>query len=294
MARPRRAKKLGVDSVTARRVYSEYAESAMSVPITEVLRVFEAIAPLALQEDWDNAGLLLAPVENAEIKRILLTIDLTEAVLAEALKAQAGLVVAYHPPIFKGPKRLTRHTADERILIDALRANLFVYSPHTALDAAPGGINEWMGGLLGPGRGRPIVPLPSNELTGAGRVVELDVPVSLTDAVRRLKSGLGLTHLRVAASHQHQTGQPIRTMAVCAGAGGSVFERLARADLFLTGEMRHHDILARVANGHSVVVTDHTNTERGYLPTFAAQIRERMPSVEVIVSERDRDPLRVE
>lgn len=266
----------------------------MSQTLAQVLSVFEEIAPLSLAEDWDNVGLLLAPLETAEIQRILLTIDLTEGVLGEALAAGAELVFAYHPPIFKGPKRLTRRSASERILVDALRAGIFVYCPHTALDAAPQGINSWLGGLLGPGRGRPIVPHPQAEGLGSGQVVELDAPLSLADALPLLKAGLQLSHLRVAASHQHQKGDLIRTYAVCAGAGGSVFERLPRADLLLTGEMRHHDILARVSDGQCVVVTDHTNTERGYLPRLAAEISRRLPELDVQISKLDRDPLRIE
>lgn len=263
----------------------------MTRRIEEIVQVLEAIAPLGLAEDWDNVGMLLAPRESAEISAALLTIDLTETVLAEARAAGVELVVAYHPAIFKGPRRLTRRTASERILIDALRAGLFVYSPHTALDAAPGGINEWLGSLLGSGVGRPIIAHPRNDGMGAGRFVELDVPVSLTDAIARIKSGLGLSYLRVAASHQHQTGETIRTFAVCAGAGGSVFERLSRADLLLTGELRHHDILARVSDGMSVVVTDHTNTERGYLPVLKAQLEQRLAGLEVRIAKADRDPL---
>jgi dinuclear metal center YbgI/SA1388 family protein len=290
-ARDKRAKKLRVDSVTASRVYSEYAPLAMTRRISDLLPIFEAIAPLGLAEDWDNVGLLLAPRENAEISGVLLTIDLTEAVLREARAEAVELVLAYHPPIFKGPKRLTRRTASERILIDVLTAGLFVYSPHTALDAAPGGINEWLGGLLGAGVGHPIVADPRLAGIGAGRFVELDMPLALTDAIQRIKAGLGLSQLRVAASNRHRAGEPIRTFAVCAGAGGSVFERLAHADLLLTGEMRHHDILARVSDGMSVVVTDHTHTERGYLPLLKANLEERLPGLAVRIAQNDRDPL---
>ncbi|MGE5785841.1 MAG: Nif3-like dinuclear metal center hexameric protein, partial [Myxococcales bacterium] len=76
-----------------------------------------------------------------------------------------------------------------------------------------------------------------------------------------------------------------------AGAGGSVFERVEQADLLLTGEMRHHSILAAAANGLSVVVTDHTNTERGYLPQLADMLRRRLGDIQISIAKSDRDPL---
>ncbi|MGC4068240.1 MAG: Nif3-like dinuclear metal center hexameric protein [Polyangiaceae bacterium] len=193
--------------------------------------------------------------------------------------------------MFRGLKRLTRRVASERIPMDALRAGIAVYSPHTALDAATGGINDWLGSLLGPGRGRPILPHPRVEHVGAGRIVQLDEPLPLVEALGHIKAGLSLPSLRVATAHRHQEGEPIESFAVCAGAGGSVFEKLPFADLLLTGEMRHHDVLARVAEGQTVVLTDHTNTERGFLPKLAACLRENFSELTVRVSTRDGDPL---
>jgi dinuclear metal center YbgI/SA1388 family protein len=263
----------------------------MPRPLADILVLLETLAPLELAEDWDNVGLLVEPVSGLSVQRVLLTVDLTEPVLAEALEFGAELVIAYHPPIFKGQKRLTQQRAAERVLIQAIRAGLAVYSPHTALDSAPGGMNDWLAGLLGPGRVRPIQPHPRVETVGAGRIVQLDNPLPLEDAIGHIKAGLSLSGLRVAAADQHQEGELIETFAVCAGAGGSVFEKLHHADLLLTGEMRHHDVLARVAAGQTVVLTDHTNTERGFLPKLAACLRENFPGLELRVSVKDRDPL---
>ena len=100
--------------------------------------------------------------------------------------------------------------------------------------------------------------------------------VELSRGVGRRASGRG--------PHADRGGVP--------GRRGSLFEALrAPVDLLVTGELRHHDILAHVAAGTTVVVTDHTNTERGYLPRFAAQLRAAMPEVVVTVSTVDADPL---
>ena len=74
-------------------------------------------------------------------------------------------------------------TAGERVLVDALRAGLFVYSPHTALDAADGGINHWLAGLVGSGAGRPIIPHPNAQGLGVGHRVELHEPITFEKAL---------------------------------------------------------------------------------------------------------------
>ncbi len=252
----------------------------------------DGLASLAWAEPWDNVGLLLEP-KNQAITKILVTIDLTEPVLLEAQAARANLIVAYHPPIFAGFKHLTQKSAAERVVLDSIRAEIAVYSPHTALDAAPGGINDWLAQALGNGAISPIVQLANAPIgVGLGRILQMEVPTSLDESLRRIKLHLGLSQLRVAASAAHAGGEPIRSAAVCAGAGGSVFERCSSVDLLLTGEMRHHDVLARVSAGTSVVLTDHTHTERGYLQHLAKHLRDAVGvDLEVIVSQIDKEPL---
>jgi dinuclear metal center YbgI/SA1388 family protein len=379
----------------------------MSRTLSELLALLERLAPLHLAEEWDNVGLLLEPSAAARrpIARAFLCIDLSESVLDEALSADADFVIAYHPPLFRGVKRLRASSAEDRVLLRALEAGLAVYSPHTALDAAKDGVNDWLASAFGPGpctplvtqpaapgaefklvvfvpranlaavrralsaelglglignysecsfeldgqgsfygndaaspqvgsRGQlefvpevrlemrcpgaavkdlarviaahhpyeepawdlyPLVSLPSaaHSAQGAGRLLELDTPISITDAVARLKAHLGVSTLRVATSGTHAAGAPIARIAVCAGAGGSLFDKVRSADLFVTGEMRHHDVLTKIRNGASVLLSEHTHTERGFLPSFARRLETAAEGqLQVLVSQVDADPLR--
>jgi putative NIF3 family GTP cyclohydrolase 1 type 2 len=113
------------------------------------------------------------------------------------------------------------------------------------------------------------------------------------DAVARLKAHLGVATLRVATSGPHSAGTPIARIAVCAGAGGSLFEKVRSADLFVTGEMRHHDVLGKLGQGSSVLLSEHTHTERGFLPSFARRLEAAADgALQVLVSQVDADPLR--
>src|SRR5690606_6171662 len=217
-------------------------------------------------------GLLIDPGERKDFSHALFTIDLTQATLDEADELAVDFIVAYHPPIFSGLKRLRARHIGEDLIVRVLRAGLTVHSPHTALDAVPGGMADWLAQALGPGESSPIFPHETDARAGAGRLVRLHEPVSIEVAVERTKAHLGLTQLRLAQS-RGKNGQ-ISTLAVCPGAGGSLFEKVGEVDLMLTGEMRHHDVLSRSARGTHVILTDHSNTERGYLPLFAQKLRE--------------------
>jgi putative NIF3 family GTP cyclohydrolase 1 type 2 len=123
--------------------------------------------------------------------------------------------------------------------------------------------------------------------------------------VAHVKQALGLPTLMVAAPNQLSSSdsggsvsgdKPLARLALCAGSGGDlVGEALAQgADVFLTGEMRHHDALAAAAKGLTVVATLHSNSERGAMGPYADMIRKRAPQLDVRVSTRDSDPFSFE
>lgn len=279
----------------------------MPLPLASVITALEGLAPLALAASWDNVGLLLepAPGQGDAVRRVLFTVDLGERELDEAVAGGCELVVAYHPPIFHPLSRLTRGSATERVVLRAIAHGIAVYSPHTALDAVPGGVNDWLLTAFGDRVRdvRALAPAPdptgapaagSDAPAGAGRLASLDPPLGIEAAVAAVKSHLGLERVRLAAAPRHAAGEPIRSVAVCPGAGGSLFADVRGADLFWTGELRHHDVRAHNAAGASVILCDHTNTERGYLPLLAERLRARLgEAVEVVLSARDRDPLDV-
>jgi len=267
---------------------------AVTTPLSEVLAALEQLAPLQFAEPWDNVGLLLEPwpADGVVLAHALITIDMAEDVVAEAERLGAKLIIAYHPPIFQGLKRLRSSQPSERALLRCAAAGIAIFSPHTALDAAPEGVNTWLGNAFGEGSRGPCVPHPLDGRYGQGRFVRLQSPISLSHAVAVIKRQLGLSQLRVSAADAHASDGPhIRNIALCAGAGGSLFEKLSGYDLFVTGEMRHHDVRARALTGSSVVLSEHTHTERGFLPVLAERLRAAAPRVTFHISQCDREPL---
>ena len=139
---------------SARFVRSAHKRAGMN--LTKVVSKLNKFAPLSLAEKWDNVGLLVEPSGQHEVESVLLTNDLTEKVLQEAVEKRVNLVVSYHPPIFVPLKRLTSATFKERIIVKAIEQRIAIYSPHTAFDAVHGGVNDWLASGLGRGEVAPL------------------------------------------------------------------------------------------------------------------------------------------
>lgn len=150
--------------------------------VGDVTKVLESIAPLRYAADWDNVGLLIGS-RQWSAQAILLTIDLTEDVLAEAKAISANMIVAYHPPIFHPLKTLTDSEVRQAIVLEAARAGIAVFSPHTALDAAPGGLNDWFARGLGEGDVRALEPYESLPQSEQCKIVTF-CPFEAVDAIR--------------------------------------------------------------------------------------------------------------
>lgn len=199
-------------------------------------------------------------------------------------------------------------------ILRLIAAGVAVYCPHSAVDAAPGGLNDWLCDILVQGKSQtkhtavlePITrPLPAAvQGAGYGRVVALSTPLPLSTLLKNLSAGLGGLRYMSVAMPRSGTAQPsmtqeISTFAVCAGSGSSIL-RGSDAQLLVTGEMDHHEALRHVGLGQIVVTAFHSNSERQYWtqrlkPRLEKQLASSLgtQSFTVVVSENDRDPYEV-
>ena len=148
------------------------------VKIKDIANALEMFAPLPLQDDFDNAGLQIG-LTDAEVTGVLLCLDVTEAVVDEAVALGCNLIVSHHPIIFKPLKRITGSTYVERCILKALANNVAIYSAHTNIDNAPGGVNYRIADILGLKNVKILVPKEDALLKLA-----VFVPVAHVDAVR--------------------------------------------------------------------------------------------------------------
>ena len=205
--------------------------------LREVIAALEHLAPLRLQDEWDNSGLQVGFPE-AEIDSVLVCLDITEAVVDEAIAAKCNLIVSHHPLIFKALRQVSDATYQQRCVVKALAAGISIYSAHTSLDNAPGGVNHRIAALLGLQKLRWLSPRDGED-AGSGLVGEL--PASEPDAafLARVQRTFGVQCLQ----HSALDGRQVRRVAVCGGAGAFLLHDAvcAGADCFLSGEFHYHD-----------------------------------------------------
>ncbi|KAF4977364.1 hypothetical protein FZEAL_6103 [Fusarium zealandicum] len=258
---------------------------------------------------WDNVGLLVGNTEiGAEKKkpRVLVTNDLTFQVAVDAIAQSASVVVSYHPFIFGGLKSITNDDPQQATLLQLAKAGIAVYCPHTAVDAAPEGLNTWLADIVsGSHRSERSVAIPCSTApsthsgAGYGAIGRFDDAVALPEILLRLADKLGgLQHVMVASPVGADVKTTkVRSFGVCAGSGYDVLKK-ADVDLIVTGETSHHSALRAIQQGRTLVQVFHSNSERGYLrevlkPKLEEALRESVPEADIVTSEYDKDPFTI-
>jgi len=253
--------------------------------VGDLVRAMESIAPTRFAAAWDNVGLLVGDA-SAALSRVLLAIDCTPAVAAEACRSRCEAIVSYHPVLFDGQKTFLSGS----VAYDLARAGVAVYSPHTALDVVQGGTNDVLADALEMTDRAPLRPTPAAPGQGFGRVGAVrEAP--LRACVESVKGSLGISRVLVAGA----LDRPVSRAAACAGSGGELLGEAigSGAQLYVTGELRHHDALRAIASGITVVCTLHSASERRVLGRLERLLVERLSGVTVACSAADREPFSV-
>jgi dinuclear metal center YbgI/SA1388 family protein len=139
--------------------FPQQMEKPMTCSISDIIALMEDLAPPHLAEEWDNAGLQVGSA-RAEIGKVIVSLDVSPAVLEEARRLGAGLLVCHHPLIFRPLRRLVTDEPGAAMLRDALLAEVAIYAAHTSLDASPYGVNAALADLFELRDQRPLAESP--------------------------------------------------------------------------------------------------------------------------------------
>ena len=258
--------------------------------INELVNLFELYAPPSLAAEWDNPGLLIEPESN-EISRVLVALDCTKAVALEAKAKRCELVLTHHPLFLTPVRRLSYRQPETAPACLLLRNGIGLYSSHTNLDAAKGGVNDTLAALLNLTNVRELKSADSIE-PALGRIGELSLPMQLSEFAHFTNSRL-CANVRVGGNME----QLVSKIAVVGGSGGDFVEvaHALGADALVTGELKHNRAIAAGFIGLCVLEAGHYETERPVLKAWIAglqaKLKEVQCKVELLLSEEETAPL---
>lgn len=263
----------------------------MTMRFEEMIQAIEKVAPKYLQENWDNSGVQIA-VNDGMISRVLITLEITDEIIQEAIDEEADLIITHHPLIFGGIKSVDFRDMTGSYILKLTEAGISVYSSHTPFDKAEGGNNDYLAEIIGL---RDISGFTDGDnVDMIGRVGTLSHPVPLASIIDILTEKLDIDpgYIRYVGYDD----QMISTVGMCTGAGADLMELavLNGCQLFVTGDLKYHDAQKAKALGIAVIDAGHYGTEKTFADNFADKLRKIVgEKVEIIESKVDIDPFSV-
>ncbi len=242
--------------------------------VAQLFHFLEERIPFALSAEWDNDGLACCPEADRPVRRVLIALDATEAVVDRALAGGFDLLLTHHPLLFKGVKELTVEDPLPRKLIKLIRGGVSAMSFHTRLDAVEGGVNDLLAHALG--LCDPVPFGPEGEIP-CGRIGHLPTPVSAKAFADTVCRALGVPSVLLAGQGE------VRSVAVLGGEGGDFVQaaRAAGADLFLSGRIGYHRMLDAAETGLCLIEAGHFATENPICGRLGQLLREADPTLEI-------------
>lgn len=250
--------------------------------VKDILKVLEEFAPLKLKMDFDNVGLLLGYSEN-QVDTILVSLDITDDVINEAIKQKAQLIVSHHPLFFS----LKSVTDTERIgkkITSLLSNQISAICMHTNLDAAVGGVNDALAKVAGLRRAQRLVDEVVDEKGkpySYGRFGVLKESVKFKDYLETIKTRLNSGGLRY-----HDAGRNVYKVATVGGSGGNYLKNAIalECDTLLTSDIKYDVFLEAKEAGINIIDGDHFCTENVVTPILEKKLKDAFPDISVTVS----------
>jgi dinuclear metal center YbgI/SA1388 family protein len=272
--------------------------------IHEIVSAFEAVAPLALQESYDNSGLIVGEM-GAQVSKALLCLDSTEAVVDEAIAKGCDLIISHHPIVFGGLKRFTGGDYVQRALIKAIRNNIAIYACHTNLDnVLRGGVNERIAQQLEFAVERVLRPIGADlgsfvgigglddsdvfRTAGAGVLCNLQKPMNVLDFLQHVKAKMGVEVVKYTKCDVDMVSK----VAICGGAGSFLIGDALRAgaDAFITSDVKYHEFFD--AEGKMLLCDiGHYESEKYTIDLFSNILSAKFPKFATIFAGTITNPI---
>jgi dinuclear metal center YbgI/SA1388 family protein len=241
--------------------------------VGEIFDFLNTKAPVETKLDFDNVGLLVGS-RAWPVTSVLLALEITGEVIAEAKELKAGLVLSHHP-LFFDLKAVSSEVPQGKKAMDLLTGGIAAICMHTNLDAVDGGVNDALASALGLGEARPY------EAEHICRLGTLPEAMPLADFLARIKKRLGCAGLRYVDG-----GRPVCLVAVGGGSCGSMLEETAETgcDTFVTADVKHDQFLRAKELGLNLIDAGHFNTENVVIPVLRDWLAGKFPALELRIA----------
>ena len=243
---------------------------------TELYEKLNQDIPVSLSAEWDNDGLMVLPSETHETKKILFALDVTEAVIDQAMTIGCDLIISHHPFLFKPLSRFCCTDEKTRLILKLINADIAVFSFHTRLDAAVGGVNDALAALFALQNVESFIC----EDVPLGRVGELSAPMAFDDFLSLAAKVLHTPQLSFI-----KEGEIVRRVAVIGGDGKDYIReaQATGADVYLTGQASYNSMLDAKGGSMSIIEAGHYHTESPVLKLLAERVRKLGFNGEVVI-----------
>lgn len=248
--------------------------------VSDILDYLWEIAPKEGAEPWDNVGHLVGR-STAEVTKILVTLDITSAVIQEAKEMGAELIVSHHPLIWDTHKHVTDSVYQQEKVLSLIENGIAAICMHTNLDEAVDGVDDTLVEALG-------LQAEAHLVEGKiGHICTLDGEMPLVDFLGLVKGRLGANGLRYCDG-----GKPVKRIATGCGACSEYLEDAVKAgcDTFLTGDVKHNYWIDAVGQGINLIDAGHYSTENPIVKKLSKKLSQRFPEIQVAETARMPQP----
>lgn len=226
--------------------------------VIELYRALEARVPRSLSCPWDNDGLSVCPDKNAPVTGVYISLDATEDAVDAALAAGCNVILTHHPLLFRGIKAVCDENTVSRKVIDLIKRGLAAMAFHTRLDTVAGGVNDTLAARLGLQGVTSFGDRDNAEGKEMGRIGSLPAPISPEAFASLVKERLNSPSVVCASA-----GKSISRVAVLGGGGDEDVPAAlaAGADVYVTGDLKYHQLCDIPFEGMSLIAAGHYHTE---------------------------------
>ncbi len=219
-----------------------------SITVGEIADIINMQYPESTQDAWDNSGLLVG-CRSDKVTGVLTSVDITEDVVDEAIAEGCNMIVAHHPLMFRGVKRLVGATGEQRVIMKAIQRGIALYASHTCCDKSRQGTSARLAQMLNMQHCEILVPEADGSI-GYGVVGELPMAMSVDEFAAYVKEKVGCSSIRMSGNSDR-----VSRVAICTGSGSEFVGNAVKsaADAYITADVKYHQMAEA---GERIVIAD--------------------------------------